>query len=277
MASVAYPADSRKEARTMEFKQVVGNRRSIRFFDPDKPVEREKIQTILETARLASSAVNAHWLRAIVVERDKIPPEKLAQLKTPVAALTLDLAPVHIYFFVDLGIVNKVKGSRLKELVDVGALAPTHGWSHKFVDDFVYPQILEPMTKNLQGYIGAAFADAGGAAQNALLAAFDEGLGACLNTPNPMLTKQVFGVPDDWQSLWVMLVGYPAESADGGGQRPRPDFEELYFEGEYGKPFKRDQKVVEKLKKAKMIQDPAPLPGRMDEIRRLAEQFDLPM
>ena len=105
----------------MEFKQVVGNRRSIRFFDPDKPVEREKIQTILETARLASSAVNAHWLRAIVVERDKIPPEKLAMLKTPVAALTLDLAPVHIYFFVDLGIVTKIKGSRLKELVDVGA------------------------------------------------------------------------------------------------------------------------------------------------------------
>ena len=261
----------------MEFKQVVGNRRSIRFFDPDRPVEREKIQVILETARLASSAVNAHWLRAIVVERDNLPPEKLAQLKTPVAALTLDLAPVHIYFFVDLGVVNRVKGSRLKELVDVGALAPTHGWSHKFVDDFVYPQILEPMTKNLEGYLGAAFADAGGAAQNALLAAFDEGLGACLNTPNPMLTKQVFGVPDDWYSLWVMLVGYPAESADAGGQRPRPDFEELYFDGHYGTPFKRDPAVVEKLKKAKMIQDPAPLPGRTDEIRRLADQYDLPM
>jgi len=261
----------------VEFKQVVGNRRSIRFFDPDRPVEREKIQVILETARLASCAVNAHWLRAIVVERDKIPPEKLAQLKTPVAALTLDLAPVHIYFFVDLGVVNRIKGSRLKQLVDVGALAPTHGWSHKFVDDFVYPQILEPMTKNLPGYMAAAFADAGGAAQNALLAAFDEGLGACLNTPNPALTKQVFGVPDDWQSMWVMLVGYPSESADGGGQRPRPDFEELYFEGEYGKPFKRDPKVVEALKKANMIQDPAPKAGRMEEIKRLAEEYDLPM
>src|SRR3989442_9915936 len=144
----------------MEFKEVVGRRRSIRFFEPDKPVEREKIQVILETARLASCAVNAHWLRAIVVERDKLPPGKLNQLKTPVAALTLDLAPVHIYFFVDLGIVNKIKGSRLRELVDVGALAPTHGWSHKFVDDFVYPQILEPMTHNKEGNIGAAFADA---------------------------------------------------------------------------------------------------------------------
>lgn len=261
----------------MEFKEVVGTRRSIRFFDPDKPVERDKIQVILETARLASCAVNAHWLRAVVVERDKLPPEKLQMLKTPVAALALDMAPVHIYFFVDMGTVNRIKGSRLKELVDVGVLAPTHGWSHKFVDDFVYPQILEPMTKNLEGYIGAAFSDAGGAAQNALLAAVDEGLGACLNTPNPMLTKQVFGVPDDWISLWVLLVGYPAESKEAGGQRPRPDFEELYFDGEYPKPFKRDPAVVERLKAAKMIQAPAPLPGRMEEIRRLAEQYDLPM
>jgi nitroreductase len=67
----------------VEFKEVVGRRRSIRFFDPDKPVERDKIQAILETARLASCAVNAQWLRAIVVERDKLPKEKLNQLKTP--------------------------------------------------------------------------------------------------------------------------------------------------------------------------------------------------
>jgi nitroreductase len=260
----------------VEFKEVVGRRRSIRFFDPDKPVERDKIQVILETARLASCAVNAHWLRAIVVERDKIPAEKMSQLKTPVAALTLDLAPVHIYFFCDLGIVNKIKGSRLKELVDVGALAPAHGWSHKFVDEFVYPQILEPMTKNLQGYLAAAMADAGGAAHNALLAAFDEGLGACLNTPNPALTTQVFGTPPEWVSLWVMLVGYPSESWEAGGQRPRPPFEELYFDGEYGKPYQRDPAVVERLKAAKMIQDPAPMPGRRDEIRRLAEQYGLP-
>ena len=61
----------------MEFKEVIGRRRSIRFFDPDKPVEREKIQTMLEAARLASCAVNAHWLKAIVMERDYIPDDML--------------------------------------------------------------------------------------------------------------------------------------------------------------------------------------------------------
>ena len=28
-------------------KEVIGRRRSIRFFDPDRPVEREKIQVML--------------------------------------------------------------------------------------------------------------------------------------------------------------------------------------------------------------------------------------
>lgn len=43
----------------MEFKKVIGIRRSIRYFDPDRPVEREKIQKILEAMRIASCAVNA--------------------------------------------------------------------------------------------------------------------------------------------------------------------------------------------------------------------------
>jgi hypothetical protein len=36
----------------MEFREVVGNRRSIRSY-ADRPVEMEKIQVILEAARLA--------------------------------------------------------------------------------------------------------------------------------------------------------------------------------------------------------------------------------
>jgi nitroreductase len=48
---------------SVEFKEVLGIRRSIRFFDPDRPVEREKIQKILEAMRIASCAVNAHSFR----------------------------------------------------------------------------------------------------------------------------------------------------------------------------------------------------------------------
>jgi len=262
----------------MDFKQVVGRRRSIRFFERDRPVEREKIQTILEAARLASCAVNAHWLRAIVVERDRLPQEKLDAMKTPVSALNIELAPLHIYFYCDLGVVNRVQGARLKELVDVGALAPTHGWSRKFVDEFVYPQILKPMTES-SAYPVAAAADCGIAICQALLTCYDEGLGACMSAFNPAIAKEMFNPPDDWIPLYVMLVGYPAESWEAGGQRPRPDFEELYYDGEYGTPFSRDPAVVEKLTQAGMIQRPATPNNqeRIAEIRRLAERLGLPI
>lgn len=262
----------------MEYKEVVGRRRSIRFFDPDRPVEREKIQKMLEAARLASCAVNAHWARAVVGFRDDLTDDQLKRLKTPVAGLNVELAPVHIHWFNDLSIVNKIQGSRLKELVDVGALAPTHGWSHKFVDEFVYPQILKPMTQG-PGYPIASTFDVGVAVCQALLTGVDEGLGVGLVTLNGAVLKEVFKVPDEWVPLPTILVGYPAESWDGGGQRPRPPFEELYFEGEYGKPFPREEAVVNELKRDKMIQEPAQPndPKRIEEIRKLAEKYGLPM
>ena len=212
------------------------------------------------------------------MQRDYIPEEMLEKLKTPVFNVQLDLAPVHIYFFIDLGVVQKNQGSRLKELVDVDALPPTHGWSHSFVDELVYPQILKPLTET-PAYAAAAAADAGMAACQALLAGVDEGLGVGLNTPNPAHIQEVFGVPDDWMMLWVLLVGYPAESWDAGGQRPRPPFEEQYFEGEYGVPFERSDKVVEQLKEANMIQPQAKANDaeRKAEIKKLAERFGLPL
>ena len=64
----------------MELRSVLGGRRSIRFFDPDRQVERAKIQRILEAMRIASCAVNAHWLRAVVVNRAEIPAATLEAL-----------------------------------------------------------------------------------------------------------------------------------------------------------------------------------------------------
>jgi len=262
----------------MEFKEVIGRRRSIRFFDPDRPVEHEKIQKMLEAARLASCAVNAQWARAVVSFRDDLTADQLTRLKTPVAGLNVDLAPVHIHWFNDLGTVQRNEGRPLKQLVDVGALAPTHGWSHKFVDEFVYPQILKPLTES-PAYAVASTFDVGIAVCQALLTGVDEGLGVGLVTLNGATLKEVFKVPADWIPLSTILVGYPSESWDGGGQRPRPPFEDLYFEGEYGKPFLRDSAVIDELTRAKMFQEPAKPhdPKRIEEIKKLAEKYGLPM
>jgi nitroreductase len=260
----------------MEFKDVLGRRRSIRYFVPYRPVERDKIQTILEAARLASCAVNATFLRAIVVQRDTLDPDTLESLKTPVSALTLDLAPVHIYFYGDLRTLQESRGQTLKELIEVGALNASHGWSHAFVDEVVWAQVLEPLTKDPIRLVGAVALDCGVAICQALLTAFDEGLGACLSAFEPQRAKAAFGIPDHWMPLYAMLVGYPAESWEAGGQRPRPPFSDLYFEGRYGTPLRRDPQVVEKLRAAHMLQDPAPLPWRQEEVRTLARAFGLP-
>jgi len=110
----------------------------------------------------------------------------------------------------------------------------------------------------------------------ALLCAVDEGLGTMLTAVNPRKAKELVDYPENWVLLLAQLVGYPAESWEAGGQRPREPFEEDFFEGKYGVPFRRDPAVVEKLKEAKMIQRPAPLPWRRDEVRALARMFGLP-
>ena len=260
----------------MEFKEVIGRRRSIRYFLPYRPVEREKIQTIMEATRLSSCAVNASFLRAIVVERDKLAPEDLEALKVPTTTLQLDMAPVHIYFYGNLNAIQESHGQTLKELFDVGALNPTHGWSHKFIEETVWPQILDPISKDPNINPIAVSMDSGVAMNQALLTAFDEGLGALLTAFNAERAKAIFKVPDHFMPLYAMLVGYPAESWEAGGQRPRPALESLYFEGEYGVPMERDPAVVEQLKQDKMIQEPAPLPWRKDEVRALSRMFGLP-
>jgi nitroreductase len=259
----------------MEFDQVLGIRRSIRYFDPDRSVEREKIQKILEAMRIASCAMNSHWLRAVVVYRDDLPPETFEKLKLPVTGVIQELAPVHIYCYGDTSVLPKDRGARLKQLIDVGALNPSHGWTHRFVDDFVWPQLLKPMSESAVHPVAIAFDD-GGAATQGLLAAFDEGLGACWTTFPPEPAKEAFDIPNDWIPHYLMNVGYPLESREAGGQRPRPPFEELYFEGRVGNPFRRDEAVVKKLQESGMLQDPAPLPGRKQEVRELTRRLGLP-
>src|SRR4051794_21685015 len=110
----------------MEFKQVIGDRSTIRFFDPDKAVEPEKIQIMLEAANRSSRAVNADFVKAVVVFRDDLDDETWEKLKTPTTTVQLDLAPVSIFWYGDMSFADG-GAARLKELVDLGALPTTHG------------------------------------------------------------------------------------------------------------------------------------------------------
>ena len=105
----------------MELREVIGRRRSIRFLRPYKPVEEEKIQMMLEAARIATHWGNVQSLRAVVVHRDTASPETLEALKAVVVGWQLRIAPVIIVWYCDPGAVDE-QGDRLRELMGVGAL-----------------------------------------------------------------------------------------------------------------------------------------------------------
>jgi nitroreductase len=258
----------------MDLMRVMGNRRSIRYFEPDKPVEREKIQVMLEAMNRSSRAVNADFVKGIVVYRDELDPEVVEQLKTPTTTADMDLAPVHIFFYLDL---NYVEGAqqRLKELVDLGALNPSHGWSHAYVDEVVWATVLKPISSDpgILSYIGAI--DAGVAINQAILAAVDEGLGVCLHAFNTEVAKTALGVPDTWLPLHLLLVGYPAEDPLTGGQRPRRPLSSQFFIGRADQPWEEIPEVTERLKKEGLIQEPVDAERRRKEVRQLAERFGL--
>jgi hypothetical protein len=40
-----------------------------------------------------------------------------------------------MYFYGELRTLQKSRGNTLKELIEVGALNPSHGWSHAFQEE----------------------------------------------------------------------------------------------------------------------------------------------
>jgi len=259
----------------MELKEVIGNRRSIRSFQPWRPVEKEKIQIMLEAARRASRAVNSPFYRVVVMERDELTPEQRDGLRTPTTTTDLDLAPLYMFWFIDPTAPNRGPKT-LKQLVDVGALNASHGWSHAYVDEVVFPHVLQPLMKTELVAVMLAACEAGLAMNQAMLAAVDEGLGVCLHAFTADAVKDVIKPPDYLIPIWVLLVGYPAEDPLTGGQRPREPYEETCFWGSFDNPMHIDEKVVDYLREKKMIQAEAPAPWRMQEVAALSRMFGLP-
>jgi len=262
----------------MEFKQVVGNRRSVRYYQAWRPVERAKIQKILEAARLQSQHGNASEIRkAVVVTKGETPDDvRNALIEALYNQPAAQQAPVAIVWTVDMSGWDHLR-DRLLELIQVRALNSSYGWSERFVDTVVLP------TPDFNVMAGervfaewlSAF-ECGLAVGSALLAAVDEGLGTQLLTGKRDDIRRIFCMPEYVTPTQIQIVGYSAESPEAGGQRPRPEFESLYRKGTWDVPFRRDPQVVDQLQASGMIQAPAPLPWRAQEVRALAATFGLP-
>ena len=250
----------------MELREVIGRRRSIRFLRPYKPVEPEKIQRMLEAARLASHWGNVGSLRAVVVFRDSAPADVVASLVAPIAGFQIRLAPVVIVWYIDTAAVDD-QSNRLRELLAAGALGFGEGKKDALENQLI--PIFDGIRESLK-QPGLGEVDCGQGIAQATLMAFEQGLGTCcLGSPNLDQIRINLGLPDTARVLLLQTVGYPAESPEAGGQRPRQPFGELFHMNRYGTPFPRSEKVVDELKCDGMIQAAAPLPWREEELTYL--------
>jgi len=250
----------------MELREVLGRRRSIRFLLPYKPVEPEKIQRMLEAARIASHWGNVQSLRAVVVFRDSAPAEVVEAIQAPIAGFQIRLAPVVIVWYLDTAAVDE-QSDRLRELLRAGALGFGEGKETALEEQLI--PVFKAMGDRLKEP-GLNELDCGQGIAQATLVAFEQGLGTCcLGTPHSEKIRENLGLPETARVLLLQTVGYPAESREAGGQRPRQPFESLFHVNGYGTPFPRSKEVVEELAQDGMLQDPAPLPWREAELEYL--------
>ena len=270
----------------MEFTQVLGRQRTFHYFASWRPVEREKIQAMLEAARRASRGMNCPFFKAIVVYRDQLTQEERDRLKTPWARAEFDLAPVYILWYHDTESLREhVDGLKPPTvpsgaLQDAAVMAPLLGWSRRFLHEVILPELLMPGVRAAQNRDAgpptrSGNADAAMAMEQAVLCAFDEGLAATLVPFDEEGARAVLDAPATWEPVMAILVGYPAESWEAGGQAPRPAFREMFFEGSTERPWERDPEVVERPRADGLVQAEAPVAWRDAEMRGLDRMLRL--
>jgi hypothetical protein len=165
------------------------------------------------------------------------------------------------------------QANRLRELLKAGALGVGEGKEKALETQLIpiFAGILDKMKEP-----GMTEVDCGQGIAQATLMAYEQGLGTCcLGTPNGDRIRASLGMPETCRVLLIQTVGYPLESPEAGGQRPRRPFGELFHMNRYGEPFPRDERVVEELKADRMLQAPGPLPYREAELDFLQKALEI--
>jgi len=259
----------------MEVKQVIGNRRTIRFYLPFRPVEREKIQKMLEAARRASCVGNVNNTRAVVIWKAKASEQLMKAITPPLGYQQMQTAPCFIMWYHDKAAYEVNKWIQdILNLAETGRIGADAEETKSVIEKFLRPAF--GASWQLMAEAPLAYMDVGQAVAQATLVAWDEGLATCcMSSPRLEQVGKLLNLPETAVPVCLQSVGYPAESWEAGGQTVKAPFESLFSEMEHGKPFKPDAKVEEELKQARMIQEPAPLPWRAAEMRYVQQALGL--
>ncbi len=169
--------------------EAIKNRRSVRKYE-DKPVSEEAVKELLESVQWAQSWANTQCWEVIVV-REQATKEQLAEavLKGNPAQKSVIAAPVVLI------VCAKLKSSGFyKDVVTT-----------KFGDWFMF--------------------DIGVAAQNICLQAQDMGLGAVvMGLFDHNKVAGVLGVPEGYEVVTMIPVGYPAKPSKAPKRREIEEF-----------------------------------------------------
>ena len=263
---------SASEIPDKSFLQTVGDRRSIRYYDPDKKVEDWKIQTILQTARFASCQGNINATEAIVVQKETCDIwDEIEECVSGFNVQMINQASHVIFWLTNLNAWYGRANDGLSSLALSGALTKYHGWNYEFTMTQTVPRLMSFPTERTE--ILLRF-ETGQAVGNATLACSSLGLGSCLLAfgRKPGGVEKAFGLTPNLKFTWAHAIGYPLEDPKAGGQRPRLKFEKLFFKDKYGVPMPEDRGTTEALN-GTLIQEQAPIAGRIEELDKLAQQF----
>lgn len=259
----------------MELKEVIGKRRTIRFFLPYRPVEREKIQKMLEAARRASCAGNVMNARAIVIWREKAEAHVLKAIAPRIGYQQMHTAPVFIFWYSESSVYHgDAWPDSVLRLAEARRIGVDYEETRKEIEEKLRPTFL--VAGKAMGTMPLAFMDVGQAICQATLVAYEEGLGSCLmSSPRLERVAKLFNLPETAVPICIQAIGYSAESPEAGGQTPKPALGEMFFDMQVGVPFESDPCVEAELKEAKLIQQPAPLPWREEELAYLMRALGL--
>ena len=254
--------------------QAMGDRRSIRYFDPDRKVEDWKIEILLQAARLSSCQGNINATEAIVVTKETC--ELWDDIEECVSGFNVQMINQcsHVIFWLtNLHAWYGRASDSLSTIALCGGATRYHGWNYEFTMTQTIPRLMSFPLERTDTLLRF---ESGQAVGNAMTASVALGLGNCLLAfgRKPGGVEKAFGLPPHLKFTWAQAVGYPLEDPKAGGQRPRIRFEKLFHKDRYGNPLASSPDVVAAITAKGMLQEQGPIPGRFQEIDQLAARFD---
>jgi nitroreductase len=253
--------------------QAIGDRRSIRYYDPERAVEDWKIQTMLQAGRLASCQGNINATEAIVVTKDTTDLwDEIEECVSGFNVQIINQSSHLIFWLTNLNAWYGRANDGLSTLALSGALTKYHGWNYEFTMTQTVPRLMSFPTERTEMLLRF---ETGQAVAQAMLAGVALDVGSILIAfgRKPGGVEKAFGLPPNYKLTWGHAVGYPLEDAKAGGQRPRLKFERLFSKDAQGNPYAMVDGLEDALRQKGMIQEQAPTSGRIQEIEDLAAKF----